>query len=128
MSDDIRTESTPDPYPLPTDPGAVRLPSGGWAILRDPAQLTGRDVRRVRAALNADGTGDILDGALTAGIGVRVTEWQIPARPQLPLPVNGNRTGLDLLPADDLLTLEDLVRPWVMRVLGQEKKAEADPQ
>jgi hypothetical protein len=126
MSDTEVAEATTE-IPLPGLPGEVRLPSGGWAQLKPFSAATGADVKRVRRALNADGTGDILGGAFAAGIGVVVVEWQIPGQSMLQLPFN-NPAVLDRLPADDLLALEDTVRPWVLRILGHEKKAgEADP-
>lgn len=115
-------------FPLPGMPGEMRLPSGGWAVLRPFDQLTGRDVRVIRAALNSEGTGDILGGAFAKGIAAVVVEWQIPNRHQLELPIKGAAV-LDRLPADDLMALEDAVRGFVLRILGKEEKkaGEADP-
>lgn len=129
MSDTLETEEIHAEIPLPGLPGEMRLPSGGWAVLRPTSQLTGADVKRIRAALNAEGTGDILGGALAAGIGAVVADWQIPGRAQLPLPRAGHRV-LASLPMDDLLALEDSVRPFVLRILGKEQdkpKGDADP-
>jgi hypothetical protein len=112
--------------------GAIRLPSGAWAVLRPTSAVTGRDVKRVRAALDKDGTGTILSGALAAAIGVRVAEWSIVdgTGRGVPLPFN-NPAVLDIISADDLLELESLVRPWVMRILNlgkaEDKDKGADP-
>lgn len=125
MIDDINIESTE----LPLPDGALRLPSGGWALLKPSSLATGRDVRVIRRALNEEGTGDIMSGAMAATLGALVVDWQIPGRPQLPLPMAG-RASLDMLPADDLLTLEEAVRPFMLRILGQEPKrkaGESDP-
>lgn len=107
----------------PTLPsGATRLPSGGWVALRPTSAVTGRDIKRVRSALDKDGAGTILSGALAAAIGVRVAEWQIDNGAGLNTPLPFNRPDvLDGIPGDDLLALEDLVRPWVLRILGAEK-------
>lgn len=129
MSYDTLEEAETTEIPLPGLPGEQRLPSGGWAQLRPVSSLTGADVRRIRNALNSEGTGDILGGALAAGIGAVVMDWQIPGRNQLVLPRVGAKV-LNELPALDLLHLEDAVRPFVLRILGKEEKAkdgETDP-
>lgn len=107
----------------PTLPdGATRLPSGGWVALNPTSVATGKDIRRVRAALDKDGTGTILTGALAVAIGVRVAEWEITdgTGRNTPLPFN-NPAVLDNIPGDDLLALEDMVRPWVLRILSGSK-------
>jgi hypothetical protein len=128
LETDLDTEAPPlsvaDQFPMP--PGAMRLPSGGWAQLRPFDDLTGRDIRVIRRALNAEGTGDILGGALAAGIGAVVCDWQIPNRPQLELPTREPSKVLDRLPARDLLALEAHVRPFVEQILGKEDKGKAD--
>lgn len=129
MTDTLENELIHTEIPLPGLPGEMRLPSGGWAQLRPTSLLTGADVKRIRAALNAEGTGDILGGALAAGIGAVVADWQIPGRDQLPLPVAGKQVLMSLS-MDDLLFLEDCVRPFVLRILGKEQdkpKGESDP-
>lgn len=130
MTDTVLTGDVIDgPVTIDHDPslpdGATRLPSGGWVVLKPTSAATGKDVKRVRAALDKDGTGTILSGALTVAIGVRVGDWQVTdslGRP-VPLPFN-NPTVLDNISADDLLMLEGAVRPWVLRILnmGQEDK------
>lgn len=108
--------------------GAVRLPSGAWAVLKPTAAVTGRDIKRVRLALDKDGTGTILSGALAVAIGVRVENWNITdgTGREVPLPFN-NPAVLDIISGDDLLELESLVRPWVMRILNLGKEDKPDP-
>lgn len=125
MSDYDTPDTTESELLMPD--GATRLPSGGWAVLKPFEQLNGIDVRRIRAALNREGTGEIMGGALAIGIGAVVMDWQVPGRDRLALPHN-NAKVLDALPMLDLLHLEDQVRPIVERIMGKESKAgEADP-
>lgn len=107
--------------------GAVRLPSGGWALLKPRSELTGLDVRRIRKTMNADGTGDMISGAMAATLGALVVDWQIPGRDQLALPFT-TPTVLDRVPFDDLMALEDVARPIMRRALGEDKKEDGpDP-
>ena len=57
------SDTTAEEFPLPGLPGEMRLPSGGWAVFAPFESLTDGDVRKIRAALNREGTGDILGGA-----------------------------------------------------------------
>lgn len=114
MSDTLETDA-PAHDDMP--PNATRLPSGGWAILRPLDELTGRDIKTIRRALNGTGTGDIMGAALAAGLAAVVADWQIPGRPQLPLPLH-NAKSLDALPARDLFALESYVKSVVEQALG----------
>lgn len=127
MSDIDVAEATNE-IPLPGLPGEVRLPSGGWAQLKPVSALTGRDVRRIRTALNADGTGDTMSQAMALTLGAVVVEWQIPGQSMLQLP-HANPAVLDRLSFDDLMALEEIAEPIMKRALGhRDKKAgEADP-
>lgn len=135
MNDTALTGTIVDRDDVPTinhDPslpdGAVRLPSGAWAVLKPTSAVTGKDIKRVRAALDKDGTGTILSGALAVAIGVRVADWSIldGTGREVPMPFN-NTAVLDIISGDDLLELESLVRPWVMRILNLGKEDKPDP-
>jgi hypothetical protein len=127
MSDTEVAEATTE-IPLPGLPGEIRLPSGGWAQLKPVSELTGRDVRRIRTALNADGTGDTMSQAMALTLGAIVVEWQIPGQSMLQLPY-ANPAVLDRLSFDDLMALEEIAEPIMKRALGhRDKKAgESDP-
>lgn len=127
---DIETELVHTEIPLPGLPGEVRLPSGGWAQLKPASALTGRDVRRIRTALNAEGTGDTMSQAMALTIGALVVEWQIPGQSMLQLPHAGGQAVLDRLSWEDLLVLEEIAEPVMKRALGHKDKkreGEADP-
>lgn len=125
MSDTLETDG-PDRLEMPA--GATRLPSGGWALLKPRSELTGLDVRRIRKTMNADGTGDMITGAMAATLAALVVDWQIPGRDQLQLPYVSPAV-LDRVPFDDLMALEDVARPIMRRALGDDDKKDggADP-
>lgn len=106
-------------------PGAHRLPSGGWVLLSDEDAVTGKDVYQMRRALDGDGTGSIGNEALATAMDIRVANWDIPGRPNLPVP-RGNRTWLSLVHWEDLLAMEALVEGWSQRILfpGRFRKAD----
>jgi hypothetical protein len=97
-------------------PGAHRLPSGGWVLLSDTSAVNGRDVFNLRKGLDEDGTGSVGNAVLLAALGIRVMDWRIPGRPNLPLP-RGNATWLQMVGWEDLLAMEKLVEDWTTRIL-----------
>lgn len=103
MSDDTTEIEIP--------PGAHRLPSGGWVLLTEESEHNGRDVYELRRALDVKGSGSQGSAVLQAAIGLRVRQWHIPGRPNLPLP-RGNTTWLPMLTVADTLALEELVQDW----------------
>lgn len=131
MSDESTETTAPAEIPLPGVPGELRLPSGGYAVLRPASTLTGAHAKRVRLALNHDGDGDIANSAIALTLACVVVDWQIPGLPQLPLPTGANpQQALDRLPLDDFLALEDAVKDTMKRLLGQKEEAkqgESDP-
>jgi hypothetical protein len=107
--------------------GAHRLPSGGWVMLSDENAATGKDVHNLRKALDKEGTGTIGNALLAEAIGQRVIRWEIPGRPNLPLP-RGNTTWLSLLGWEDTLAIEELVEGWAKRVaLGRKPADDGQP-
>lgn len=117
---------------LTPPPGAIELPSGGWALLRGPETATGSDVHAIRRTLNIDGDGDILNGAAATALAVLLDDWQFPqdAYPEPPrLPSRANAVSmLGMLRAADLMALEEAVMPFVSRIMGLRRKlTAADP-
>lgn len=103
MSDDTTEIEIP--------PGAHQLPSGGWVLLTEESEHSGRDVYELRRALDVKGSGSQGSAVLQTAIGLRVSRWHIPGRPNLPLP-RGNNTWLSMLTVADTLALEELVQDW----------------
>ena len=126
MSDEnVQAEPVNTEIPLPGVPGELRLPSGGWAVLRPASSLNGAHVRRIRTGLNQDGDGDVAVATIALTLSCLVVDWQIPGLPQLPLPSGANpQHSLDRLPIDDFLALEEAVKPTLRKALGQKEKAE----
>ena len=117
---------------LTPPPGAIELPSGGWALLRGPETATGHDVHAIRRTLNIDGDGDILNGAAAMALAVLLDDWQFPEdlyREQPQLPTKANAVSmLAMLRAADLMALEEAVMPFVGKVMGLRRKLTAgDP-
>lgn len=120
MSDKSKTETLTPP------PGAIELPSGGWALLRETSAANGATVQRVRRALNLDGDGDIMTEACATAITALLEDWQFPGDVKHAFPTYANASAmLAQLPADDLLVLEEHVTPWVGRILGLRRKMTA---
>lgn len=126
MSDETAAETAaPVEFPLPGVPGELRLPSGGWAVLRPASSLNGAHVRRIRTGLNFDGDGDVAYATISLTLACVLMDWQIPGLPQLPLPSAANASqSLDRLPIDDFIALEEAIKPTLRRALGQKEKAE----
>lgn len=87
------------------------LPSGGWAALRDPMELRGKDRREVqRAIMDPDrkiaSALDITDGAIC----MLVESWSLPYAPNAPLP-KVDPSVLDVLTIPDQMALENAVEP-----------------
>ncbi len=108
-------------------PGAHKLPSGGWVLLSDESETTGADVMKIRRSLDAhkDGVGSVSNMGLIAALDIRVRDWEIPGRPNLPLP-RGNTTWAVLIGWEDMLALEELVEDWAQRILSGSKKTAKD--
>lgn len=121
--------TTTDEVHLGMPDGATRLPSGGYVVMRPTSSATGRDVKRIRQALNHDGTGDIFNAAMATAIGVlagecMIVNWQGQGEAKM----LNHPAVLDTLPADDMMAIEDMVRPWVQGILRPEgRDAAADP-
>lgn len=128
MSDDTMTaEAVNGSDLLPMPDGAMRLPSGGWALFKPFDLATGKDIKRIRGALDADGTGEILTGAMARTLAALVVEWQFPRLEQVVLPCHSLAT-LDRIPALDLLTMEEYVQEFTQRVLGRKpEQGKTDP-
>jgi hypothetical protein len=114
-----------DDFDLPE--GATRLPSGGWVKISDARTATGKDVRRLRQALNEDGDGNVFNSAMTRAMEIRVLEWEIPGRPNLRVPM-WEKGAADLLTADDLIAIESLIKDWALSFVRQDKpKDDGEP-
>lgn len=111
-------------------PGAIRLPHvtagerAGWVRLVPEEEITGRDIRHVRKALNEarGGTGDLSNATFTNACQVRIAAWNIPyrtgpANAGLPIPRH-DPMALDLLWADDYDALERLLTRWAMDIVN----------
>lgn len=94
-------------------PEQLTLPSGGNVWFRDVETLTGKDVktyRRVRYAGTTAGERIIAASEVLAQL--LITRWEIPDKPNLPLPTD-NQTITDLLSWRDLLAIEAAIAPVI---------------
>lgn len=111
-------------------PGAVRLPHvtagerAGWVQLVAEDEITGRDIRHVRKALNEarEGTGSLSNATFTNACQVRISAWHIPYRSGpagagLPVPRH-DPLALNELWADDYTAIERLLTRWAMDIVN----------
>lgn len=94
----------------------ITLPSGGWADLRDPADLRHKDERRVRARISDHEKPALVAEDLTDGvIAVSVVAWEVPYLPNAPLPADEFGI-LGELEIEDYQTLEKETLPAYRRL------------
>jgi hypothetical protein len=88
---------------------------------------TGRHVRELRKAMNEDAMGDVMNVLLAHAACIRVTGWEIPGRPALPLPqpLDKAQSYLDMLPARDVIAIEDLILPWAREMAGMRQREDS---
>lgn len=103
----------------PKPDGAIDLPSGGWALLSDPDEMTGKERRYLRESINQmrTGMGDLYNDLLYRALAVRVVAWEIPGKPNWPLPHTGVM-AIERIRAKDLEVLEDSIRQWARVASG----------
>lgn len=106
----------------PPDGARVELPSGGWAVLRDPKTLRSRDkksmMRRVKGTPDPDNPVGFAVDMTDAIITEMVTAWHIPYGQDWPIPSlcvafdpqTGGAVVLDDLEIGDYDALTDAVR------------------
>lgn len=104
--------------------GAVALSGGGWAVLRDLDDLTGKQVKEIRRGLDKekDGTGAMVNELFTRALVAAIEAWHIPKLGgDVRTPEIAGAAVLDMLSARDLRTLERAVDPWLKDLTGGEK-------
>lgn len=119
-------------------PGAIRLPHvtagerAGWVQLVPEDEITGRDIRHVRKALNEarKGTGDLSNATFTNACQVRISAWSIPyrsgpAKEGLTIPRH-DPLVLNELWADDYTAIEQLITRWAMNIVNFDPDERAD--
>lgn len=89
----------------------LQLPSGGWAVLRDPLELRGADRRAVQRAIQDPDRKiasalDVTDGTIC----MLVESWFLPYLPGAPLPKD-NPDVLGKLTIPDQTALENAIDP-----------------
>lgn len=111
----------------PAPDGAIKLPSGGWALLSDPDDATGRDIATMRKAMNEEGVGDFTTALTAYAICVRLVDWELPGLPNLQtrFPHDQAKSITGMLRARDLKALERLILPWAKEMIGVTKADEA---
>lgn len=107
-------------------PSRVELPSGGWVAFCDEMELSGRDVRRIREGMNAEGAGSRANDLLARTLIAVVREWSLPYQEGLGVPsmLKTPQTALDLLRWDDLRVMEDAVDGFIAKLTGDFNKAD----
>jgi hypothetical protein len=92
-----------------------------WVEFRDPMDLSGADIRKLRkAGGNAgDNRGEIYNQAMNAGLTLLVTAWDIGYLPNFPVPgaTRNPAAILEQLGGFDLKRIEQHVEPVVSHIL-----------
>lgn len=89
----------------------LTLPSGGWAVLRDPLELRGKDRREVQRAITDPDRKIASALAVTDGtICMLVESWYLPYLDNAPLPKVDPRV-LGELTIGDQMALEQAIDP-----------------
>lgn len=93
-----------------------------WVEFRDPLDLTGDDIRKLRAAAGkgGDSRGEITNRLLNAGLTLLITAWEIGYLVNFPIPSQGSSPAaiLGQLGGFDLLRIEQHVMP-VLRYISR---------
>jgi hypothetical protein len=124
--DDVRP-GVPDYEPL-TIPRLL-LPGGGWVTFTDPEDLTGKDVKRLRKALDAPGNGTATNQLFETAMALLVDGWEIPGKPGLRIPrydKSGKGESTNALTARQLRTIEKHMNPVLKKITGGDADDDAD--
>lgn len=105
------------------------LPSGGSVTLLGEDELTGRDLRVIRKAMDLDGAGTITNELYARAMTALITAWELPYRESLDIPsrLKDPNIAYELLKLTDLRTIERKVDAFLQEITGREKAA-GDPQ
>jgi hypothetical protein len=91
-----------------------------WVEFRDPMDLSGADIRKLRKAAGNGGEnrGEITNQLLNAGLSLLITAWDIGYLPNFPIPSAGKSPAaiLDQLGGFDLLRMEQHVTPILRHI------------
>lgn len=125
---DEPTEITPA-TPASLLPSHVELPSGGSAVFCHEHELSGKDVRTIRLALDQAGNGSIANDIHSRALIAIIREWTLPYQPGAPIPsmYKTPQTMLDLLRWDDLRALERAVEEFIKTLTGEDKPDDGAP-
>jgi len=114
-------EDTETPAYEPLRLERLTLPSGGWVSFNDPEDLTGRDVRKIRKALDADGQGTATNNFYETAMVMLIAAWEIPYAPGLKLPCydkSNKQESTGSLKARDLRAIERHLSPVLAQLAG----------
>lgn len=94
----------------------LTLPSGGTVSFNSLDDLTGKDLRRLRAARDAEGNGTFYNTMTQTALELLVNDWQIPGK-DLRTP-RYDKNAADRLSARDLVAIERHIVPQVLKLVG----------
>lgn len=104
------------------------LPSGGMVSFNSIDDLSGKDVRELRATRDAEGVGTFFNNMTAVALRMLIANWNIPGKEQLRIPLY-DRKALDQLSGRDLLAIEKHVMPHVRDLIneGEEDSEDRSP-
>jgi hypothetical protein len=100
------------------------LPSGGLVSFSSLDDLTGRDLRKLRAARDIEGNGSFYNAMTQTALELLVAEWTIPGK-DLRTPMYDKRAA-DQLSARDLAAIERHLMPHVLKLVGDNEEDSED--
>ena len=107
----------------------LTLPSGGWVSFSDPEDLTGKDIRRLRKATDADGQGTATNNFYEAAMVMLIDEWSIPYNAGLRVPKydrSNKQESTGALKARDLRAIEKHLQPVLLVLTRGDDDEEGD--
>jgi len=104
------------------------LPGGGYVTWRDPEELSGRDVKRLRKALDAPGVGSATNLLYETAMVLLIDHWEIPGKPQLRTPQRDPKAS-DQLTHRQFRAIEKHLKPVVKTITrGADEDEETDDE
>jgi len=101
------------------------LPGGGYVTFRDPEELSGRDVKKLRKALDAPGAGSAANLLYETAMVLLIEHWEIPGKPQLRTPQRDPKAS-DQLTHRQFRAIEKHLNPVVKTITRGAEDSEDD--
>ena len=103
----------------------LELPSGGTVSFHSLDDLTGKDVRELRATRDVEGVGTFYNNMTEVAMRLLIADWAIPGREHVRTP-RYDKKASNQISARDLVAIERHLMPRVKDLLNEDEGEDAE--